>query len=142
MKRIFAISYQAIKYVSYILALILINNGCLSNPFKSRETTVFGTITDYDTSLPVENVELGIWVLGGSLNPKVKKVQTVYTDKNGKYSATVDIPNEYHSLNIDVIFDINKYVDFFVYVNGQPTQSCCQADQGLQTQYDFKLQTK
>ncbi len=121
-----------------ILALFLMA-GCLSNPFKSRQTTVFGTVTDNDTDLPVDSVEILIWGLRGSLKPIVKELQTVYTDKNGKYSATVDVPNELYSVTIDNVYNVSKYRGFLLFLNGRQTQDCCQADVGVKTQYDFRL---
>jgi hypothetical protein len=68
----------------------------------------------------------------------------VFTDKNGNYSGTVDVPKGYGTLDVVVPTSGNpKYTDVYrdydIYVNGRKTNDCCPAEIGGKTQYDFKM---
>jgi hypothetical protein len=68
----------------------------------------------------------------------------VFTDKDGNYSGTVDVPRGYGNLDVIVARNGNPkftdvYRDYDVYINGNKTKGCCPAKIGGKTQYDFKL---
>lgn len=121
---------------------MLLTEGCFSSPFKSRTTTVFGTVTDNDTKLPLQNNKIAIWGNEGTLAFKGKIVKTVFTDKEGKYLVTIDVPKVYHSLNVDNISDATKYRDFFSYKDNNRVNYCCPVEIGTKTQYDFIMLPK
>ena len=126
----------------YVAAVLLLIQGCFSTPFQSRKTTVSGTVTDFDTKLPIENNEVAIWGNNGVLAYRGMELKTVFTDKNGKYSATIDVPKGYHSLNVDNISDATKYRDYYVFLNRQRTQNCCRVEIGSTAEYDFVMLPK
>lgn len=73
-----------------------------------------------------------------------KRLLNVFTDKNGNYSGTVDVPKGYGSLDVLIPGNGNPkftdvYRDFDIYINGNKTKNCCPAEIGGKTQYDFKL---
>ena len=49
----------------YIGVVMLLTEGCFSSPFKSRTTTVSGTIIDNDTKLPLSGIEIIIYGVKG-----------------------------------------------------------------------------
>lgn len=120
------------------VALFPVVEGCLLNPLQNTETTVFGTVAENTTAIPIDSAEVIIWGMRGSLKPIVEMLQTVYTDKVGHYSITLVVPKEFHSVNIEV-YTQNRYKDFLVFLNGRQSRSCCTADKGKSTQYDFMM---
>lgn len=87
--------------------------------------------------MPLDSNEVTIWGVRGSWKPIVEMLQTVRTDKNGKYTITLNVPERFYSVNVEVQYDFMKYKGFFISINGQRTNNCCMADIGLKTQYDF-----
>ena len=126
----------------YAVGVLLLTEGCFSDSTKSQTTTIFGTVIDNDTKLPVENNEIAIWGNNGVLAFKGIKLKTVFTDKDGKYSAVIDVPKNYHSLNLDNIFNIYKHRDFLLFLDGKQTNFCCPVLVGSKTQYDFIMLPK
>lgn len=121
---------------------MLLTEGCFSNPFKSRTTTVFGTVTDNDTKLPVSNLEIVIYGEKGVLGSVSRDLEKVYTDSNGKYNVTIDASKEYHTLGVGNNYDVNKYSDYLLFLNGEQTNFCCPVNIGSKTQYDFMMLPK
>ena len=123
---------------------MLLTEGCFSSPFKSRTTTVSGTIIDNDTKLPLSGIEIIIYGVKGG---KEYNFTNLKTDVNGYYSATVDAPKGYQSVGVaniyfrDFIF-LNKYSGYLLYINGQQTQDCCLVEIGSETKYDFNMLPK
>ncbi|MEO6285324.1 MAG: hypothetical protein ABIN80_11125 [Dyadobacter sp.] len=106
----------------------------------SRTSTVYGRVTEIGGS-GVDSIAV-IFVAYKFLSER--GLLLVYTDKNGSYSGTVDVPKGYG--NLDVIVSPNRnpkftdmYRDYEVYINGNKTKGCCPAEIGGKTQYDFKL---
>ncbi|WP_428662016.1 hypothetical protein [Runella sp.] len=122
----------------YATTLMLLTGGCLKSPFESRVTTVYGSIIDNNTNLPVDSVEVTILGMSGSIRPVSDVIKTVYTDKTGTYNVTVDVPKEFHSINVE-IYTRNRYKDFLLFLNGQSAKSCCIVEVGATAQYDYRL---
>ena len=138
MKRLF-------KFWFCIATIFLLIEGCLSSPFQSRQTNVFGTVTDNDTKLPVANLEIAIDGEKGTLGSVSSELKTVYTDTNGKYNVVIDAPKEFHSLTVGNLWDrkfFHKYRGYQTYLNGQRTGNCCKVEIGSKTQYDFMMVPK
>ncbi|WP_157607572.1 hypothetical protein [Runella limosa] len=95
---------------------------------------MFGTVTDNDTKFPVGNN--GILAFQGT------KLTTVFTDKEGKYSATIGVPRGYHSLDVRNNFDIRNYRDDILLLNGTKTNLCYPVRISSKTQYDFIMPPK
>lgn len=129
----------------YAAAVLLLTQGCFSNPFKSRKTTIFGTVTDFDTKLPVDSVEISIDGEKGILGSVSSPLKTVFTDADGKYNIVIDAPKEFHSLTVVNLWDRKfypKYRGYQIFLNGQQTQNCCRVEIGSKTQYDFIMLPK
>lgn len=146
MKHFFRSSPHWVKSLFYVFGLFLVTEGCFVNPFKSQKTTVFGTVTDNDTKLPVDSAEIVIYGEKGILGANSKDLQILYTDSGGKYNAVVDVPKEFHSLGVavterDLAFAI-KYRGHLLFLNGQRTNNCCRVEIGSKTQYDFIMLPK
>lgn len=133
------------KPLFYAGVVMLLTEGCFSSPFKSRTTTVFGTVTDNDTKLPVNSLEIVIYGEKGVLGYVSRDLKTVYTDSNGKYNVVVDAPKEFHSLGVGNLWDRkfnSKYRDFFSYKDSNRVNYCCPVEIGTKTQYDFIMLPK
>ncbi|MDF7820198.1 hypothetical protein P1X15_21440 [Runella sp. MFBS21] len=133
---------KLLKTLLYAVAVLCLTEGCFSAPFQSRTTTIFGTVTDNDTKLPVSNLEIVIYGQKGVLGSVSSDLKKVSTDSNGKYNVDVDAPKEFHSLGVGNNFDSDKslvvqYRDYLIFLNGQQTQNCCRVEIGSKTQYDF-----
>ena len=98
-----------------ITTIFLLIEGCLSGSFQNRQTTIFGSVTDNNTNLPVGNNEIAIWGNNGVLAFQGKILQTIYTDKEGRYFTTINVFDEYHSLEVDNRADANKYRDYLLF---------------------------
>lgn len=138
---------QRARSLLYIVGVFLLTEGCFSTPFKSRKTTVFGTVTENHTKLPVDSIQIVISGLSGGIIANADELKTIYTDRNGKFEATIDVPSKYHGLNVgnryfSKIDNIFKYDDYLVFLNNQRVNSCCKAPIGKTTQYDFVMLPK
>ena len=51
---------RLVKPWLYAVGVLLLTEGCFSDSTKSQTTTIFGTVIDNDTKLPVENNEIAI----------------------------------------------------------------------------------
>lgn len=132
-----------LKKLPYFIILLL--TGVSSCIFKDqdRTTQVFGTVTN-DINQPVARVPILISGKLGFLSTKEKDLTTVFTDTNGKYSATLEVPKGYHSLEINNMWfydDMlaNKYRNHVSSGNQKQASSCCRAEIGEKTQFDFVL---
>ena len=132
---------KQLKPLLYLAAVLLLTEGCFSNPFKSRKTTVSGTVTDFDTKLGIEKVEIRIRGENGVFASSGSILKTLLTDKEGKYNCTMDVPKTYHSLDVTVnAWDIQRYeINKNVFLNSQRTQNCCRVEIGSTVQYDFVM---
>ena len=136
---------RLIKLWLYAAGVLLLTEGCFYDPTKSRTTTVFGTVTDFDTKLPVDSVEIAIDGEKGILGSVSRPLKTVFTDANGKYNVVVDAPKEFHSLTVVNLWDRKfypKYRDYQTFLNGQRTGNCCKVEIGSKTHYDFIMLPK
>ena len=138
---------RLVKLWLYAAGMLLMTEGCFYDPTKSRTTTVFGTVTDFDTKLPVSNVEIVIYGQKGILGSVTSDLKIVSTDANGRYNVVVNAPKEFHSLGVanGLVHDINlvvKYRDYQTFLNGQRTGNCCKVEIGSKTQYDFIMLPK
>lgn len=138
---------RLVKPWLYAAGVLLLTEGCFYDPTKSRTTTVFGTVTDFDTKLPVSNVEIVIYGQKGILGSVTSDLKIVSTDANGRYNVVVNAPKEFHSLGVANNFDsdrnlVVKYRDYQTFLNGQRTQNCCKVEIGSKTQYDFVMLPK
>ena len=129
----------------YLAVVLLLTEGCFSTPFKSRKTTVSGTVTDLDTKLPVSNLEIAIDGEKGTLGSVSRELKIVSTDSSGKYNVIIDAPKEFHSIQVGNLWDrkfSSKYRSYQTYLNGQRTQNCCRVEIGSTAQYDFVMLSK
>ncbi|WP_157607569.1 hypothetical protein [Runella limosa] len=136
---------RLVKPWLYAAGVLLLTEGCFSDPTKSRQTTVFGTVTDFDTKLPVANLEIAIDGEKGILGSVSHPLKTVFTDANGKYNVVVDAPKEFHKLSVINLYEykfISKYRDYSTLKDGKRTNFCCPVEIGSKTQYDFVMLPK
>jgi hypothetical protein len=127
--------------------VMLLTEGCFSSPFKSRQTTVFGTVTDNDTKLPVDSVQVMITGEKGVVASSADELKIIYTDKQGYYSTTIDVPNGYHKITVlnryfDKLKYTLKYGGYFSYKDSNRVNYCCPVEIGSKTQYDFMMLPK
>lgn len=120
-------------------------DGCFSNPFQTRKTIISGTVTDNNTKLPVDSVQISLMGLKDFASEDL--LQTTYTDENGRYAITVDVPKDYKSADIANLYFRKtsysiKYRSYLVYYNSQQTMNCCRVEIGAEVQYDFILLPK
>ena len=146
MKRLVIPSLGA-KGLLYAAAVLLLTEGCFSSPFKSRTTTVFGTVTDNDTKLPVDSVQIMITGGKGGVASNADELKIIYTDKQGYYYTTIDVPNSYHKITVlnryfDKLKYTLKYRGYFSYKDRNRIDYCCPAEIGSKTQYDFMMLPK
>jgi hypothetical protein len=116
-------------------------NGCKNGGIFSRESTIYGTITEV-AGPPVDSIKLVVIVSKDLGN--AKPLFTVSTDQNGNYEAIVDVPKGYGTLLIAIPYQgnlafTNDYRGYEVYKNGDRVNDCCTAKIGRKTRYDFKL---
>ena len=138
---------KQLKPLLYVAAVLLMSEGCFSTPFKSRKTTISGTVTDLNTKLPVDSIQITIAGEKGAFASNSDKLKIVYTDKLGNYSSTIDVPSGYHSVTvINRYFNNSKYTlkyrDFFSYKDQKRISYCCPVEIGSTVQYDFVMLPK
>jgi hypothetical protein len=116
-------------------------NGCKNGGIFSRESTIYGTVTEV-AGPPVDSIQLTIVVSKDLGN--AKSLFRVSTDKDGNYKAIVDVPNGYGTLLIGIPYTNNTaftsvYQGYEVYKEGKITNDCCSAKVGGKSRYDFKV---
>jgi hypothetical protein len=116
-------------------------NGCKNGGIFSRESTIYGTITEV-AGPPLDSIILLVSAYKGLGNER--PLVTVSTDKDGNYEAIVDVPKGYGTLLIAIPYQgnpafTNIYRGYEVYKNGDRVTYCCTAKVGGKTRYDFKL---
>lgn len=146
MKQLFSVSSR-IKGFLYAVGILLFTEGCFSTPLQSRKTTIFGTVTDNDTKLPVDSVQIMITGEKGVVASNADELKIIYTDRQGYYSTTIDVPNDYHKITVlNRYFDKLKYTlnyrGYFSYKDRNRIDYCCPAEIGAKTQYDFIMLPK
>lgn len=124
-----------------LLTSLLALQGCKDGGLFSRETTIFGKITEIG-GMPVDSIVLVVSAYKDLGNEK--PLFTVLTDKDGNYEAVVDAPKGYGSILIGIPYPgnpafTNVYKGYEVYKEGKKTNDCCSAKIGGKTNYDFKL---
>jgi hypothetical protein len=138
---------RLLKPLLYAAAVLSITEGCFFSPFKSWTTTVFGRVTDNDTKLPVDSVQIMITGEKGVVASNADELKIIYTDKQGYYSTTINVPNGYHKITVlNRYFDKLKYTltyrGYFSYKDRNRIDYCCPAEIGSKTQYDFIMLPK
>ncbi len=106
----------------------------------SRTSTAYGRVTEIGGS-GLDSISV---IFVAVKLASEKRLLRVFTDKDGNYSGTVDVPKGYGSLDVLIPGNGNpKYTDVYrdydIYINGNKTKECCPAEIGGKTQYDFKL---
>ncbi len=112
---------------------------------EDRTTIVFGKVVDQNQQ-PVDSIM--ILVTGSRSFHAVPLAQT-FSGKDGQYFIKLDVGKKYGLLNSFIppsSFDNPKFYTRYtvskMYRNGQQTTSCCFADIGEKTQWDFELAPK
>jgi hypothetical protein len=120
---------------------------CFTSCFlkQDRTTTVYGTITD-ENGQPVDSI---LVIAQGQDFLHYKTIGQTYSSKSGEYEITLEVPKEFHSLNVTVPFlpvENPKYQNFYkdqkITKDGRRTKNCCTADIAKKTRYDFELISK
>ena len=138
---------RLVKPWLYAAGVLLLTEGCFYDPTQSRTTTVFGTVTDNDTKLPVDSVQVMITGEKGVFASNADQLKIIYTDKQGYYSTTIDVPNGYHKITaINRYFDKLKYTlkyrGYFSLKDSNRINYCCPVQVGSKTQCDFIMLPK
>lgn len=109
-----------------------------------RRTVIFGRMVDQNQR-PVS----GIMVLAaGTYYFDSERIHHTFTDKNGEYNMVIEVPEEYHELNafIPNLCENWKYETRHktvkMFKNSRRATSCCLAEIGKKTQWDFELEPK
>jgi hypothetical protein len=112
---------------------------------EDRTTVVFGKVVDQNQQ-PVDSIMV---IATGSWEFHSERVKHTFTDKNGEYILTIDVPRKHHALNTLIpylpqenpkfqsLYKIGKIVK-----NGIRTNNCCIVGIGEKTQWDFELAPK
>lgn len=123
------------------VGLALVVGGSCKKP--DRVTHIYGVVTDTNAE-PVEGVKILIMGYRTLSLARLDELKHVFTDKEGKYSVTVE-PGKRHS-SVDVVnqyFNDDKlnanYESYISTKNGQHITHCCPADIGQKTEYNFTL---
>lgn len=122
------------------LCSILLWLGCKDGGIFSRKSTVYGQVTEIGGS-GLDSIAV---IFFASRLSGEKQLLVVYTDVNGNYSGTVDVPKRYGTLSVAVAENGNpKYSDVYrgydIYINGKRTNDCCLAEIGGKTQIVFRV---
>lgn len=127
--------------VAGAVGLALVASGSCAK--RDRVTHIYGVVTDVNLQ-PVENVQILIKGYRIASLAQMDRLKTVVTDKDGKYSVTVE-PEKRHS-HVQVInqYFVNyqlqaKYESYYPMMNGQHISHCCPAPIGQKTEYNFTL---
>lgn len=110
---------------------------------EDRTTVVFGRVVDQNQQ-PVDRIM--VITTGSRAIPET--LNHTFTNKDGEYTLTVDVPNKYHALNafIPYLSENPKYEKQYktekVFKNGQQMWACCFADIGEKKRWDFELSPK
>jgi hypothetical protein len=107
----------------------------------SRTSTVYGRVTEIGGA-GVDSIDV-LFAANKMISGEIGLLR-ITTDKDGKYSGTVDVPKGYGELNVVIPTGGNpKFTKVYrgheVFINGKQTNECCPAEIGGKTQYDFKL---
>ncbi|MCF0069808.1 hypothetical protein LZD49_04945 [Dyadobacter sp. CY261] len=116
-------------------------HGCKNGGIFSRETTIFGTVTEI-AGHPVDSVQFVISAYKDLGN--TKGLYRVTSDADGNYEAIVDAPKGYTGIGITVAGVDNPafhlvYRGYDVYKEGKKVNYCCTVKAGGKTRYDFKV---
>jgi hypothetical protein len=125
--------------VCIVIGLLNLETACK----EDRTTVVFGKVVDQNQE-PVDS----IMIIATGSRSIPERLNHTFTDNNGEYTLIVDVPRRYHALNafIPYLAENPKYEAQYqtakVFKNGQRTTSCCFAEIGDKTRWDFELAPK
>lgn len=106
----------------------------------SRTSTVYGKVTEIGGA-GVDSIDVLFTAV--KLSGEEGLLRSA-TDKDGKYSGTVNVPKGYGTLHVAIPMGGNPkftkvYRGYDIYINGRMSNNCCPVEIGGKTQYDFKL---
>lgn len=87
--------------------------------------------------------------LDGMRNLDSEELKSAYTDENGNYEISLEVPDKYLSVNVVIpylpvrnpVFE-KKYKTSKIFKDGQATGNCCISSIGAKVQWDFELAPK
>ncbi|WP_050774725.1 hypothetical protein [Dyadobacter fermentans] len=127
--------------LSHVAVALLMLCSCK----EDRTTVVFGKVIDQDQR-PVDSIMV---VATGSRNFTTERIQHTFTDNDGKYTITIDVPKRYHAIHTFIPHlpaENPKYEAYYktekIFKDGVRTNNCCIVRIGEKTQWDFELAPK
>ncbi len=121
--------------------LALVASG--SCAIRDRVTHIYGVVMDTNQN-PVEGVQIEIEALRRWTLNQGDVLKIVLTDKDGKYSVTVEPEKRHSRVHIINRYFVDsklnaKYESYYPMMNGQHISHCCPAAIGQKTEYNFTL---
>ncbi|MGV3601300.1 MAG: hypothetical protein ACO1N1_08840 [Dyadobacter fermentans] len=133
--------FQHLNLSHVAIALLMLLCSCI----EDRTTVIFGKVVDQNQQ-PVDSIMI---LITGNISFHGVPILQTFTGKDGTYVVNLDVARKYSALNAFIpVFSIEnpKYYNHYklskMFKNGQQTHSCCFADIGKKTQWDFELEPK
>lgn len=133
--------FKHLNFTHRAAALLMLLCSCNGD----RTTIVFGRVVDQNQQ-PVDSIM--ILVTGSKSFHSIPLTQT-FSGKDGEYLINIDVDKKYSMLNSFIppsSFDNPKFYTQYkvskTFKNGQQMNTCCFADIGEKTRWDFELAPK
>ncbi|WP_187293408.1 hypothetical protein [Dyadobacter fermentans] len=133
--------FQHLNLSHVAIALPMLLCSCI----EDRTTIIFGRVVDQNQQ-PVDSIMI---VVTGSKSLHAIPLTQTFSGKDGEYQINMDVEKNYVMLNVNIppysIGNPKLYTRYKVsktQKNGQQINTCCFADIGKKTQWDFELGPK